>query len=99
VSKAICERCGKEELSGAHLAGHLKYEHGMGAHEAIVESRKMRDRYNDRDARIRDAAPDLLAALEHLVSYGDSYRHRLDQPSEAYTQARAALAKAKGDAQ
>jgi hypothetical protein len=45
-------------------------------------------------AAIRDAAPDLLAALEDII--GDGYSTQAIAPS-AYEAARAAIAKARGE--
>jgi len=61
----------------------------------------MKDNYNYTDAdraemRIRQAAPDLLAALEHVVDIHENGTFK-GQMFAAITKARAAIAKAKGE--
>ena len=102
MSKSICERCGVEATSQAHLAVHLKDGHGMSASNAIYEAKAMRDRCDDKDARIRDAAPDLLAACESALSFWQRYVDRTGahEPwaNEVLNKLRDAVAKAKGEA-
>ena len=49
------------------------------------------------NARLIATAPELLAALEHCVNWiTDSFPHEDDQPNSIVSEARTALAKAKG---
>jgi hypothetical protein len=54
---------------------------------------------SDEDGRLIAAAPDLLAALELIVSEADSYTARTGKPVHNWLDsARAAIARAKGEA-
>lgn len=93
----ICEKCGASLTGGIHLARHLHSSHGMIASQADTLAKEMFDRYQAKDERIRQAAPELLEACELLVQWHDHCElFTTDALIERLTLARAAIAKARG---
>jgi len=90
-------REGWEEVFGPGI--YTPGAHDMEPHAAV--SQFAAD--PDADARLIAAAPDLLAALEQIVADNDGYCYRCEKgndhgPSCPIPTARAAIAKAKGEA-
>jgi len=74
---------------------------GTSSEDTVVAAMHLSDRVGNEasliaDARLIAAAPDLLAALERLASYGNIFRYK-ESEVNPYEQAMAAIAKAKGE--
>ncbi len=90
-----CETCGVAHDGPVSLVLHLIGAHGEARNNAIVQARDTCARSHDKDERIRQAAPELLDALERLVHMAEC--NTMPGPN-TLAQARAAIAKARGEA-
>ena len=70
----------------------------MSAHALTIDVIRARVRADVDRERVRDAAPDLLAALEEMLNQYGHYCEHTEDPAEVEAQenARAAIAKAGG---
>jgi hypothetical protein len=99
VREVVCEVCGTFTADRvAVLAYHWRSKHGVSPNMALADAKKLFSDVGSKTERIRNAAPQLLAACEAVINSDMAQREEDEgRTSAILSVVRAAIAQAKGE--